>query len=120
MTQNMKAKKTSLVRRDLQPSFNQSFDLKLEGLISNTFLTLQLKQARVFTVKGKPGEHKIWMPDIFPISDLTLGSIVLGCAMFARGSGLRQWDKAVHCRNKDSIEETHTLNTTRTQLAITM
>ena len=60
MTQNMKvtkAKKTTLVRRDLQPSFNQSFDLKLEeGLISNTFLTLQLKQARVFTVKGKPGE----------------------------------------------------------------
>ena len=60
MTQNMKvtkAKKTSLVRRDLQPSFNLSFELKLEeGLISNTFLTLQLKQAMVFTVKGKPGE----------------------------------------------------------------
>ena len=60
VTQNMKVtkvKKTSLVRRDLEPSFNQSFDLKLEeSLISNTFLTIQLKQARVFAVKGKLAE----------------------------------------------------------------
>ena len=60
VTQNMKVskvKKTSLVRRDLKPSFNQSFDLKLEeSLISNTFLTIQLKQARVFAVKGKLAE----------------------------------------------------------------
>ena len=56
MTQNMKVtktKKTSIVQRNLEPSFNQSFDFKLDkSLISNTFLTLQLKQAR-FAVKGR-------------------------------------------------------------------
>ena len=58
MTQNMKvtkAKKTSIVRRNLEPSFNQSFDFKLDkSLISNTFLTLQLKQAMV-AAKGGQG-----------------------------------------------------------------
>jgi hypothetical protein len=40
--------------------------------------------------------------------------------MFARGSGLRQWDKAVHCRHKEIIEEVHTLNTAGTQLSTSM
>ena len=36
--------------------------------------------------------------------------------MFARGSGLEQWDKAVHSRYKEVIQETHTLNTIKTQI----
>ena len=53
----------------------------------------------------------------FKFSDLTLGSIILGSGMFARGSGLRQWDKAVHCCHKEKIEEVHTLNTSGAQLS---
>ena len=103
VTQNMKVtktKKTSLARKELKPSFNQSFDIQLDrSLISNTFLTLQLKQARVFAVK-----------------DLTLGSTILGNTMFARGTGARQWDKAVKTSNKEIIEEVHTLNTAGAQI----
>ena len=48
-----KTKKTSLVRRNLSPAFNQSFDIKLtEKLVATTFLTVQLKQARLFALKG--------------------------------------------------------------------
>ena len=48
-----KTKKTSLIRKSLEPSFNQSFDIKLsENMIGVTFLTLQLKQSRLFAVKG--------------------------------------------------------------------
>ena len=63
MTQNMKvtkAKKTSIVRRNLEPSFNQSFDFKLDkSLTSNTFLTLQLKQARVAVKGGKSRTEEV-------------------------------------------------------------
>ena len=48
--------------------------------------------------------------------DLILGRTVVGCAMFARGSGLEQWDKAVHSRYKEVIQETHTLNTIKTKI----
>ena len=58
VTQHMrivKTKKTSLVRRTLEPSFNQSFDIKLgEKFLGVTFLTVQLKQSRLFAVKGNP------------------------------------------------------------------
>lgn len=56
ISQNMrvsKTKKTSLVRRNLSPAFNQSFDIKLtEKCVGTTFLTVQLKQARLFALKG--------------------------------------------------------------------
>lgn len=48
-----KTKKTSLVRRSLVPAFNQSFDIKLtEKNVGVTFLTVQLKQGRLFALKG--------------------------------------------------------------------
>ena len=48
-----KTKKTSLVRKSLGPAFNQSFDIKLsEKNLGVTFLTVQLKQARLFALKG--------------------------------------------------------------------
>ena len=50
------------------------------------------------------------------VPDNSLGRTVVGCAMFARGSGLEQWDKAVHSRYKEVIQETHTLNTIKTQI----
>ena len=56
------------------------------GDLARTILTIQLKQARVFAVK-----------------DLTLGSVVVGSAMFARGSGLTQWDKAI-ARPKEQVD----------------
>ena len=56
--------------------------------MARTILTIQLKQARVFAVK-----------------DLTLGSVVVGSAMFARGSGLTQWDKAI-ARPKEQVDIT--------------
>ena len=63
MTQNMKvtkAKKTSIVRRNPEPSFNQSFDFKLDkSLIFKTFLTIQLKQARVAVKGGKSRSEKV-------------------------------------------------------------
>ena len=49
----VKSKKTCLVRRSLEPGYNQSFDIKLsEPLLGVTFLTVQLKQSRLFAVKG--------------------------------------------------------------------
>ena len=56
VTQHMKivkSKKTSLVRRSVTPSYDQSFDIKIsESLLGVTFLTVQLKQSRLFAVKG--------------------------------------------------------------------
>ena len=56
VTQHMrivKSKKTSLVRRSEEPSYNQSFDIKLsEENLGVTFLTIQLKQSRLFAIKG--------------------------------------------------------------------
>merc|ERR1712150_12020 len=101
VSQNMKVvktKRTGLVRRNLQPAFNESFDLKLEeerGDLGKTILTLQLKQARIFAVK-----------------DLTLGSVVLGPAMFAKGSGLTQWEWAI-ANPKEKVVMQHTLMNSR-------
>ena len=57
VTQHMrivKSKKTSLVRRSEEPSYNQSFDIKLsEENLGVTFLTIQLKQSRLFAIKGR-------------------------------------------------------------------
>ena len=57
VTQHMrivKSKKTSLVRRSKEPSYNQSFDIKLsEENLGVTFLTIQLKQSRLFAIKGR-------------------------------------------------------------------
>ena len=42
-----------MVRRSLEPSYDQSFDIKLsEENLGVTFLTVQLKQSRLFAVKG--------------------------------------------------------------------
>ena len=64
VTQHMrivKTKKTSLVRRTLEPSFNQSFDIKLaEKFLGVTFLTVQLKQSRLFAVKGDSENENIY------------------------------------------------------------
>ena len=105
-----KSKKTSLIRRTLTPAFNQSFDIKLTGkCVGVAFLTVQLKQARLFALKG----HIIWL-EYFSTnlqhSDLTLGSVIIGSAMFARHSGLKQWERALSC-TKQHIVETHVLNT---------
>ena len=55
-----KTKKTSLIRKTLEPSFNQSFDIKLsEDMLGVTFLTLQLKQSRLFAVKGEQTISKV-------------------------------------------------------------
>lgn len=45
------------------------------------------------------------------ILDLTLGSVIIGSAMFARHSGLRQWEGATSRRVKEQVEEEHVLNT---------
>ena len=61
VTQHMrivKSKKTSLVRRSEEPSYNQSFDIKLsEENLGVTFLTIQLKQSRLFAIKGSPSKQ---------------------------------------------------------------
>ena len=65
MTQKMKVcktKKTTTVCKTLSPSFNQSFDFKLtEKSLSQTFLTLHLKQVKQFPVKGRQhtAQHSI-------------------------------------------------------------
>ena len=42
-----------MVRRSMEPSYDQSFDIKLtEEHLGVTFLTVQLKQSRLFAVKG--------------------------------------------------------------------
>ena len=42
-----------MVRRSMEPSYDQSFDIKLtEENLGVTFLTVQLKQSRLFAVKG--------------------------------------------------------------------
>lgn len=45
------------------------------------------------------------------MSDLTLGSVIIGSGMFARHSGLRQWEVATTRWLKEQVEETHTLHT---------
>lgn len=63
VTQHMrivKSKKTSLVRRSEEPSYNQSFDIKLsEENLGVTFLTIQLKQSRLFAIKGSPSKQSL-------------------------------------------------------------
>ena len=63
VTQHMrivKSKKTSLVRRSEEPSYNQSFDIKLsEENLGVTFLTIQLKQSRLFAIKGSPAKQSL-------------------------------------------------------------
>ena len=39
---------------------------------------------------------------------MTMGTVVLGCQMYARGSGLSQWKKMLS-KPKVQVEETHTL-----------
>ena len=49
-----KTKKTCLVRKSVQPAFNQSFDFQLEESCINAYtITLELRQQRAFAVKGK-------------------------------------------------------------------
>ena len=63
VTQHMrivKSKKTSLVRRSEEPSYNQSFDIKLsEENLGVTFLTIQLKQSRLFAIKGSQAKQSL-------------------------------------------------------------
>ena len=63
VTQHMrivKSKKTSLVRRSEEPSYNQSFDIKLsEENLGVTFLTIQLKQSRLFAIKGRTSKQSL-------------------------------------------------------------
>jgi hypothetical protein len=112
MTQRMKVcktKKTNTVFKSLQPSFNQSFDLKVtESSLPQTFLTLQLRQAKQFPARGN-GEKKKNLSNAYFLQDVTLGSIILGSAMFSRGSGLRQWNRVVS-KPKEKMEELHILN----------
>ena len=78
----------------MEPSYDQSFDIKLtEEHLGVTFLTVQLKQSRLFAVKG----DFLAIVNFFhnSSSDLTLGSVIIGSSMFARHSGLKQWERAV-------------------------
>ena len=115
MTQKMKVcktKKTTTVCKSLSPSFNQSFDFKLtEKSLSQTFLTLHLKQVKQFPVKGRQysTQHYKISTHMICFSDVTLGSIILGSAMFSRGSGLRQWNRVV-VKHKEKVEGLHLLN----------
>ena len=60
LTQKMKVcktKKTSTAHKSLQPSFNQSFDLKMkDSYLPHSFLTVQLRQAREFPARGEVKE----------------------------------------------------------------
>ena len=48
----------------------------------------------------------------FYYTDLTLGSVIIGGAMFARQSGLSQWERAVSSQgSKQHVTEIHLLNT---------
>ena len=109
----VKSKKTSLVRRSVTPSYDQSFDIKIsESLLGVTFLTVQLKQSRLFAVKGF--DCDIFKREgifIIELSDLTLGSVIIGSSMFARHSGLSQWEGATSRRLKEQVETVHVLNT---------
>ena len=90
----IKSKKTSMVRRSMEPSYDQSFDIKLtEEHLGVTFLTVQLKQSRLFAVKGDFCSIVHFCHNTS--SDLTLGSVIIGSSMFARHSGLKQWERAV-------------------------
>ena len=110
-----KTKKTFLVRKTVSPAFNQSFDIKLtEKCVDLTFLTVQLKQARLFALKGcRTQTHVAECERIyFLYPDLTLGSVIIGSAMFARQSGLRQWERALSSQEtKQHVREVHALNT---------
>ena len=46
----------------------------------------------------------------FPLSDLLMGSLTLGSAIHAKGSGLAQWVKAIS-HPMEKIEEWHTMTT---------
>ena len=42
-------------------------------------------------------------------ADLTLGSVVLGSAMFARDTGLAQWNQALLGRQREPAQQLHCL-----------
>jgi hypothetical protein len=49
-----KTKKTCLVRKSVQPAFNQSFAFQLdENCVNTSAITLELRQQRAFAVKGR-------------------------------------------------------------------
>ena len=88
----------------MEPSYDQSFDIKLtEENLGVTFLTVQLKQSRLFAVKGGLSfliitfseQLSNGLHNNLSVSDLTLGSVIIGSCMFARHSGLKQWERAV-------------------------
>ena len=114
----------------MEPSYDQSFDIKLtEEHLGVTFLTVQLKQSRLFAVKGDFIAIVNFLPQYIYVYlqtwRLEVWSLVAACSLVtvasSSGSGLSQGHilkdfKFIHILGhfrcpKEQVEAVHILNT---------